>query len=224
VIPGGGLTPGGEQWIRARRRFLLPVKVRSARFRRRFLEALEKAYAGGQLKLFGELETLRQRQAFTRWLGLLKNKDWVVYAKPPFAGPHYVLEYLGRYVHRLAISNRRRLKLEDGQVSFAWKDYRDPQNPKVMTVAAEDFLRLFLQHTVPPGLQRIRYYGYMANCHRARKLELCRPLLAGPCSGILPDCRDVPLLLPSSAFRVCPQCQVGILARWVILPAWQAPP
>ena len=105
----------------------------------------------------------------------------MVYAKAPFGGPPHVLEYLGRYTHRVAISNRRLLALKDGHVSFEWKDYRDAGKSKVMTVSAEEFIRLFLQHVVPPGLPRIRYYGFLANCHRAAKLTLCRQLLATPC-------------------------------------------
>ena len=117
----------------------------------------------------------------------------MVYAKAPFGGPQHVLEYLGRYTHRVAISNRRLLALQDGQVSFAWKDYRDAGKSKVMTVSAEEFIRRFLQHVVPPGFQRIRYYGFLANCHRTAKLTLCRQLLATACSQLLPqpaDCRD----------------------------------
>src|SRR5579864_8021039 len=116
----------------------------------------------------------------------------VVYAKPPFGGPQQALEYLGRYTHRVAISIRRLLSLQQGQVCFQWKDYRDPQQQKVMTVSAEAFIRRFLQHAVPPGFQRIRYYGFLANCHRAERLELCRRLLATPCLDLLPcsaDCR-----------------------------------
>jgi hypothetical protein len=123
------------------------------------------------------------------------------------AAPQHVIQYLGRYTHRVAISNRRLLALENGQVSFAWKDYRDGGQDKVMTVAAEEFIRRFLQHAVPPGFQRIRYYGFLANCHRARKLELCRQLLATTCSLLLPSlqaCRDWLQALISDVRR-CPQ-------------------
>jgi hypothetical protein len=215
VVPGGGLSADHERWIAGRRKFLLPVRVLSRRFRRLFLEALEKAYAKGELQFFGELESLRNPQAFAHYLAPLRNSEWVVYAKPPFGGPAHVLEYLGRYTHRVAISNRRLLALENGEVSFAWKDYRDAGKDKVMTVSAEDFIRRFLQHTLPQGFQRIRYYGFLANCHRARKLDLCRQLLATPCSALLPglsDCRVFLQALTSTEFRRCPQCGVGILA------------
>jgi len=139
----------------------------------------------------------------------------VVYAKPPFGGPQHVLEYLGRYTHRVAISNRRLLALEQGQVSFAWKDYRDKRQPqKVMTVSAAEFIRRFLQHSLPPGFQRIRYSGLLANCHRADKLALCRRLLATPGSQVLPQptaCRNYHAVLMAGNPRLCPRCGVGIL-------------
>ncbi|HLW52517.1 MAG TPA: IS91 family transposase [Candidatus Angelobacter sp.] len=223
IVPGGGLAPGGKRWIGARRRFLLPVKILSALFRRLFLEALLKAYANAQLQWFGELEPLRDPQAFAGFLAPLKTSQWVVYAKPPFGGPQHVLEYLGRYTHRVAISNRRLLKMENSQVSFQWKDYRNPQQPqKVMTVSAEEFIRRFLQHSLPPGFQRIRYYGFLANCHRRAKLDLCRQLLATPCSDLLPrpsDYRDFPAgLSGGNDLRLCPQCGIGLLSRTVVLP------
>jgi hypothetical protein len=128
----------------------------------------------------------------------------VVYAKAPFGGPQHVLEYLGRYTHRVAISNRRLLALENSRVSFEWKDYRDAGKSKVMTVPADEFIRRFLQHTVPPGFQRIRYYGFLANCHRTAKLALCRQLLATLCSLLLhqfADCRDFLASLTSTNLR-----------------------
>jgi Putative transposase/Transposase zinc-binding domain len=227
VVPGGGLSPDHNQWIQGRRcRFLFPVKVLSHRFRRLFLEALAEAHTTGQLQFFGDLEPLRDPQAFARYLAPLKKKDWVVYAKAPFGGPQHVLEYLGRYTHRVAISNRRLLALEDGQVSFQWKDYRDRQQQKVMTVSAEEFIRRFLQHALPPGFQRIRYYGFLANCHRAEKLALCRRLLATACSLLLPlpaDCRDFLAALTSTNPRLCPRCGRGILIRVQFFPPCHGP-
>jgi hypothetical protein len=221
IVPGGGLSADHDRWIPSRTGFFLPVKVLSRLFRRLFLEALEKAYAAGQLQFFGDLEPLRDPPAFARYLTPLKNTDWVVYAKPPFGGPQQVLQYLGRYTHRVAISNRRLLALEDGQVSFQWKDYRDQQQQKVMTVSAEEFIQRFLQHALPPRFQRIRYYGFLANCHRAAKLELCRRLLATPCTDLLPrptDCRDLLAALTTSHLSLCPQCGVGILIRIQLFP------
>ena len=139
----------------------------------------------------------------------------MVYAKAPFGGPRYVLEYLGRYTHRVAISNRRLLALADSQVSFQWKDYRDGNQQKMMTVAAEEFIRRFLQHSLPSGLQRIRYYGFLANCHRTAKLDLCRRLLATACSQMFPhldQCREFLAALTGRNRRLCPRCGIGILA------------
>ena len=178
VVPGGGLSPDHERWISGRRRFLLPVKVLSRLFRRLFLDALEKAYAAGELQFFGELDSLRDPQAFARYLAPLQPSQWVVYAKAPFGGP----------AARAAISGPLHTSRSHLQPAPAgpgkrpsllhWKDYRDGQH-KVMTLAAEEFIRRFLQHSLPSGFQRIRYYGFLANCDRAAKLELCR--LIGHC-------------------------------------------
>lgn len=227
VVPGGGLSPDGKRWISARRKFLLPVKVLSRLFRRLLLEALHNAYAAGKLRWFGDLETLIEPEAFARFLAPLKKMEWVVYAKAPFGGPQHVLEYLARYTHRVAISNHRLMALEEGRVSFAWKDYRAlPQlQQKVMTVSAEEFIRLFLQHALPSGLQRIRYYGFLANCHRAAKLNLCRQLCASPCSDLLPHppgYGDSCALLIGRQDRLCPHCGSGILARFLVLPPSRA--
>ena len=218
VIPGGGLNSGRRRFIHARRQYLLPVQVLSAYFRRRFLEELQKLYAAGRLQFFGDLEPLRDPAAFARYLDPLRQAKWVVYAKPPFGGPLQVLQYLGRYTHRVAISNRRLLKLQQGQVSFEWKDYRansPDQQSKVMTLAAEEFIRRFLQHSLPSGLQRIRYYGFLANCHRSTRLKLCRQLLANPSSALLPH---VPLVPSEPQPRSCPLCG-QVLVRTAFWPA-----
>ena len=138
----------------------------------------------------------------------------MVYAKPPFGGPARVLEYLGRYTHRVAIGNQRILTLQDGQVSFAWTDYRDSVR-KVMTVPADEFIRLFLQHALPSGFQRIRYYGFLANCHRAVKLELCRTLLATPYSDLLPRPTDYPNFCARP--HLFPKCRIGTMVQLQVL-------
>jgi hypothetical protein len=214
VVPGGGLTPDHERWAASRRRFLLPVRVLSRLFRRLMLEGLAKAHADGALQFFGDMEPFHDPAAFARFLAPLKRKDWVVYAKPPFGGPARVLEYLGRYTHRVAISNQRLLALQDGQVSFAWTDYRDSLR-KVMTVPAQEFIRLFLQHSLPTGFQRIRSYGFLANCHRAVKLNLCRKLLATPYSDLLPRPTDYPGFCAS--LRRCPRCGIGTMIPLQVL-------
>ena len=221
VVPGGGLSPDGD-WIACRTGFFLPVRVLS----RLFLQALEKAHAAGQLHFFGELESLADAPTFARYLLPVRASEWVVYAKPPFGGPQHVLEYLGRYTHRVAISNARLLAMEDGQVSFRWKDYRHPQRPKVMTVSTDEFIRRFLQHAVPTGFQRIRYYGLLANCHRSRKLDVCRQLLRTPVSELLPrptDYRHLYESLTGRNLRLCPQCGVGTLERMQILGPCHGP-
>ena len=215
VVAGGGLSADQQQWISGNRKFFLPVKVLSRRFQHLFLDALQKAYADGQLQFFGELEALRSPAAFDKYLAPLRDQDWVVYAKPPFGGPQHVIEYLGRYTHRVAISNRRLLAMENHRISFSWKDYRDGGKDKVMTVAAEEFLRLFLQHSLPTGFQRIRYYGFLANTHRARKLELCRQLLTSSLAVLLPGvaaCCGLLRALTAGQRRLCPQCRTGILS------------
>jgi hypothetical protein len=226
VVPGGGLSPDHDRWIAGSRKFFLPVKVLSALFRRLFLAALAQAHTAGHLQFFGELVALSDPVAFARYLTPLADQKWVVYAKPPFGGPQQVLEYLGRYTHRVAISNRRLLSLENGQVSFEWKDYRDANRLKVMRVSADDFIRRFLQHVVPPGLQRIRYYGFLANCHRARQLAVCRQLLATVCSLLLPqpaDCRDWLAILTRTALRLCPRCGKASLIRLRFFPSCHGP-
>jgi hypothetical protein len=226
VVPGGGLSPDHQRWISGRRRFLLPVKVLSRLFRRLFLQALQQAYTAGQLRLFGALEPWHDPPAFTRLLAPLRKSKWVVYAKAPLGGAQPVLEYLGRYTHRVAISNRRLRALQQGQVSLEWKDYRHQQRLQVMTVSAEEFIRRFLQHTLPPGFQRIRYYGLLANCHRAGKLDLCRRLLATPCSPLLArpaDYRDFYAALTGRNLRLCPQCGIGTMTVIQVLLPGQAP-
>src|ERR1039458_6855786 len=226
VVPAGGLSADHERWIPGSRKFLLPVKVLSTRFRRLFLAALAQAHAAGQLQFFGDLQPLHDPPAFARYLAPLQHKKWVVYAKAPFGGPQHVLEYLGRYTHRVAISNRRLLALENGQVSFEWKDYRDANRVKVMTVPAAEFIRRFIQHVLPAGLQRIRYYGFLANCHRAAKLALCRQLLATASSLLLPqpaNCRDLLAALTSTNLRLCPQCGKAILIRVQFFPPCHGP-
>ena len=226
VVPAGGLSSDHERWIPGSRKFLFPVKVLSALFRRLFLAALEKAYAVGKLQFFGDLSSLSDPAAFARYLTPLKFNQWVVYAKAPFGGPQHVLDYLGRYTHRIAISNWRLLALENGMVSFEWKDYRDGNQSKVMTLPVDEFIRRFLQHAVPPGFQRIRYYGFLANCHRTAKLALCRQLLATAASQLLPqsaDCRDFLAALTRTDLRLCPQCGRGILSRVSFFPPSHGP-
>ena len=233
VVPGGGLSPDQQRWIGCRPGFFLPVRVLSRLFRRLFLEALEAAFRQGELEFFGELESLREAAAFAAHLAPLRNAEWVVYARPPFGGPQQVLEYLGRYTHRVAISNHRLLSMADGQVTFQWKDYRDQdrQKGKTMTLDAEEFIRRFLIHTLPAGFQRIRHFGFLANCHRKHKLERCRQLLTAPILQLLPTPTDCRLLLDAiapphemeKAARRCPCCGIGAMVRIQTLPVYRWP-
>src|SRR4029077_7917517 len=161
VVPGGGISPDGTRWISCRPDFFLPVRVLSRLFRRLFLKYLQQAFDSGKLRFFTSLAALQDRQAFSRHLDLVRDLEWVVYAKPPFAGPQQVVDYVGRYTHRVAISNYRIVDIKDGQVKFNWKDYRDNDQQKTMTLSADEFIRRFLLHVLPSGFHRIRYYGFL---------------------------------------------------------------
>jgi hypothetical protein len=177
VVPGGGPSLDGARWRACKPRFFLPVKPLARLYRRLFLEDLAAAFEAGGLKLSGELAALADQAAFGAALRQWRRIDWVVYAKPPFGGPAQVLAYLGRYTHRVAIANSRLLAVDDHSVSFAWRDYRAHGQIKTMKLAAHEFIRRFLQHTLPDGFHRIRHYGFLANAQRAEKLALCRRLL-----------------------------------------------
>ena len=214
VVAGGGLSPDGTRWISCRPGFFLPVRVLSHLFRRLFLGYLQKAFDAGELQFFSTLEPLRERRAFLRYLAPVRQAQWVVYAKPPFAGPEQVLEYVGRYTHRVAISNNRLLDIADGTVRFRWKDYRDRNRQKAMTVSADEFIRRFLLHVLPEGFHRIRYYGFLGNHHRAQKLARCRELLGMPVSEPLDDefekdYRDHYEELTGVSLNQCPACRQG---------------
>jgi hypothetical protein len=180
VVPGGGVAPNGERWIACRPGFFLPVRVLSRLFRRLFIAQLQLAFDHGELQFFSSLEALSNRVAFAKYLAPPKHVEWVVYAKPPFGGPKQVLEYLGRYTHRVAISNNRLIEFSDGAVTFAWKDYRHESRNKTMRLDAHEFIRRFLLHVLPSGFQRIRHYGLLANRYRQVRLNQCRNLLAAP--------------------------------------------
>jgi len=182
IVPGGGLSPDGGRWVACRRGFFLPVRVLSRLFRRRFLDELEKLHHAGQLQFFGEHVGLADAAAFGRWLVPLRTCEWVVYAKRPFAGPEAVLAYLSRYTHRVAISNRRLVTMNENGVAFRWKDYRAKGRTrhKTMTLAPGEFMRRFLLHVLPTGFHRIRHYGLLANAGRRENLAKVRTLLNVP--------------------------------------------
>lgn len=222
VVPGGGISLDGTRWISCRPDFFLPVRVLARLFRRLFLTYLAKAFDAGKLQFFSALEPLRMRRAFLRHIAPARKTDWVVYAKPPAAGPDDVLKYVARYTHRVAISNDRLLGLEDGEVRFRWKDYRDGSRCKTMALAAGEFIRRFLLHVLPAGFQRIRYYGFLANRYRAQKLALCRKLLQMPLPTVAneagKDYRDQYEELTGVSLKTCPECHRG---RMVIIEVFQ---
>jgi len=207
VVPGGGLSLDDAGWIAAGKKFFLPVKVLSRLFRRLFLTALSNAFEQAQLSFHGQLAELNQPPRFSALLAQARSKEWVVYAKRPFGGPAQVLNYLGRYTHRVAISNHRLVKLEDGQVTFRWKDYRDGRQ-KLLTLSAEEFLRRFLLHVLPDGFVRIRHYGLLSPRRRSERLAHCRRLLSSQPEAIqLPPTSSQPNV--SAPYKRCQSCGQG---------------
>lgn len=224
VVTGGGLSPDRSRWIacqrsrRSKKCFFLPVAILSRVFRGKFIDALKRAFSAQQLTLEGQLAFLRQAGAFEHLLNLSVRKEWTVYAKRPFGGPEQVLKYLARYTHRVAISDRRLVDLQNGRVRFRYKDYADGQKTKVLCLSSSEFIRRFLLHALPSGFVRIRYYGLLANRRRRERLDLCRSLLgvqreteaaepAGECCELM----DSP-----DRHETCPICQRG---RLVIVDA-----
>jgi hypothetical protein len=221
LVPGGGIAPDGRSWIACRPGFFLPVRVLSRMFRGLFLHHLTQAFAGGKLNFFSVHRHLHEPAAFRRYLAPVHRTEWVVYAKRPFAGPAQVLDYVGRYTHRVAISNNRLVSMDNDKVRFRWRDYRDGNRQKTMTLQGGEFIRRFLVHVLPDGFRRIRYYGFLGNCHRAQKLALCRELL-----GMVPtaradppaDYRDRFETLTGQSLRACPHCQTGVMAVISCIP------
>lgn len=224
IVPGGGLSANASRWIACRSNFFLPVKALSSLFRRLFLKELNSAYQDGRLKFFAGFADLADPPAFARELAKLRRRNWVVYAKPPFGGPEHVLAYLSRYTHRVAIANSRLIALKDGAVSFRWKDYRAGGASKVMTLAADEFIRRFLLHALPDGFQRIRHYGLFANGERTAKLARARSLLevAPPPSPPPQKASELLRALTGRDLDICPCCG-GPMLRIGTLPRSHAP-
>ena len=225
IVPGGGLAVDGQRWIACRRGFFLPVRVLSRLFRRRFLEALQQAHHDGRLQFFGEHASLADPQTFARWLGPLRQCEWVVYAKRPFAGPEAVLAYLSRYTHRVAISNSRLIALDERSVTFRCKDYRAKGRSryKAMTLDVGELMRRFLLHVLPSGFHRIRHYGLLANCSRSANLAVARQLLQVPWQEPQPS--EDPPVGERPAF-ICPHCGHAMIVVQIFTrgEAIRAPP
>jgi len=202
VVPGGGLSRDHQRWIRSRSRFFLPVKVLSRVFRGKFVAGLRRAFRQKKLAFHGSCLPLSNQKTFDAFLRTLFREEWVVYAKPPFGDPEYVLHYLARYTHRVAISNHRILDITDTHVTFRWKDYAHHNQQRTMTLSHEEFLRRFLEHVLPRGFPRIRYFGFLANRRRGQFLPLCRTLLSAP----PPPAREVEQNAGTELWQ-CPCCQ-----------------
>jgi len=201
VIPDGGLAPDRSRWVHPRYPFFLPVRILSRVFRGKFIAGLRRAFRRGRLDFGGKLRHLAEPKCFAAFLRTLFRKEWVVYAKPPFGGPAHVLRYLGRYTHRVAISNHRLMAFDGQRVTFRWRDSAHGNKQRMMTVSAEEFIRRFLLHVLPRGFVRIRSFGFLANAHRAALFPRCLQLLA-----TLP-LAPKPATVQASATWLCPVCQ-----------------
>ena len=203
VVPAGGLSLDHTRWIRSRDRFFLPIQVLRRVFRGKFVAGLKQAFQQHQLHFSEDLKLLVQPKIFAAWLRPLFRKDWVVYSKPPFGGPEYVLQYLGRYTHRVAISNHRLISLADGQVTFRWRDSAHNNQQKLMTVSLDEFLRRFLLHLLPKGFVRIRHFGFLANRRRGALLPLCLQALG----SVRPQTEsETSTTNQTSPLWLCPNC------------------
>ena len=221
VVPGGGLSMEGEGWRSCRPGFFLPVNVLARLFRRLFLQGLECAYEKGKLNFHGVCAFLAQPTAFKRLLKSVRAREWWVYAKPPFGGPAQVLAYLGRYTHRVAISNHRLLSLKHGKVTFSWRDNRHGQTQSTMTLTAEEFMRRFLLHVLPRGFQRIRQFGLLAN-RRRDELGRCRQLLrtaAQTVESLSQDYQSLYQIVTGTSLQACPVCRTGTMKFFSLLAA-----
>jgi len=215
VIPGGGLSPDEKAWISCRKKFFLPVRVLSCLYRRFFVELLMKAFDQDRLKFYGKISHLSNQESFTQLMKKCFKTEWVVYAKPPFGGAEKVLDYLGRYTHRIAISNNRLVRVKNGKVSFSWRNYRQENKTQTMTLEAEEFIRRFLLHVLPSGFMRIRYFGFLSNRHRTKKLKRCRDILCHQIKEKAPsqtlDWKSRYELLTGKPVDLCPFCHKGLL-------------
>jgi hypothetical protein len=222
VVPGGGLSPDRSRWVSCRKGFFIPVRVMSSLFRGKFLDHLKDSFASGDLIFPGGISHLNDPRTFEMFRGLFYHKKWVVYCKPPFDGAEGVLKYLGRYTHRIVISNNRILKVQDGNVSFRWRDYADGDKQKIMTLKADEFIRRFLLHVLPHRYVRIRHFGLLSNRSRKDNIDLCRELI-GSCKTATKEkerpetWQDQLLRICGIDINTCPVCKKGTMVRVEIL-------
>ncbi|MDQ1285938.1 MAG: hypothetical protein QG663_1364 [Thermodesulfobacteriota bacterium] len=218
VVTGGGISPDGERWVSCRKGFFIPVRVMSALFRGKFLDLLNKYFKRGDLAFSGCINHLKDPGTFTSFKNQLYQKKWVVYCKPPFDGAKGVLQYLGRYTHRIAISNNRIIAIRDGKVSFLWRDYANGNCKKIMTLQADEFIRRFLTHVLPTRFVRIRHFGLLANRNRKDNIAVCRNIIGGnkPIikKEVKPETWQEQLLrICGIDVATCPVCQKGKMFR-----------
>ena len=204
VAPAGGLSPDRARWVRSGKNYFLPKKVLRRIFRGKFVDALKHAFQNGQLRFEGNLKLLAKPKIFAAWLRPLHRQDWVVYLKPPFGGPEYVLQYLGRYTHRVAISNHRLVSLIDGQVTFRWRDSAHGNKQELLPLSVNEFLSRFLLHILPQGFVRIRHFGFLANRRRTKLLPLCLQLLGATPEPLAEQHASSPDDAPD--LYLCPNC------------------
>lgn len=215
IVPGGGLSLDGSFWMNSRKKFFIPVKVLSKKFQGKFLAYLKEAYGNGRLRFPGQIESLGRNCNFQRLIDNLYQINWVVYCKPPFKSPYHVLRYLGRYTHRVAISNNRIIDISNGQVAFKWRDYKDHNRNKLMSVETNEFIRRYLLHVLPPKFVKIRHYGILSNRNRNSKLKVCQKL-TGTIYRVKSEKLSIEeLLLKLTGFdlRSCPCCNKGKMVR-----------
>ena len=205
VIPGGGISPDKERWIHPLYPFFLPVKALGKVFRGKFVDGLRRAHRKKQLTCAGSIQHLEKPQCFSTFLRTLFRQNWVVYAKPAFGGPEQVIRYLGRYTHRVAISNHRLISFDGSEVAFRWRDYAHGNKQRVMTVSSDEFMRRFLLHVLPKGFVRIRHFGVLANHCRSESIDLCRKLLE-----MAPLVRSSKSAPPNPSW-LCPRCQTPLI-------------
>jgi hypothetical protein len=226
IVTGGALSADGSRFIHSRSTFLFPVHALSKVFKAKVLDALDQAFRAGHLTAPQQDTDSDASSNVSSLMAGLRSCDWVVYCKPPLAGPQQVLGYLGRYSHRVAISNDRILSFKEGLVRFRWKDHADDGKPKVMTLAAEEFIRRFLLHVLPHGFMRIRHFGLLANRTRNKKLALCRQLLDQPAASDTPapeSTRTMMMRLTGLDITLCPVCRQGRLQLTAIIPPHTSP-
>ena len=221
VVTGGGLSNDERRWVVCRKKYLFPVKVMSKLFSRKFLDYFKESYKSRELELTGSISHLMKPHVFELLLGKLYNKKWVVYCKPPFNGIDGVLQYLSRYTHRIAISNNRILKVQDGMVTFKWRDYADNDRIKVMTLQADEFIRRFLLHVLPDRYVKIRHFGLLANRKRKHNVALCRVLLGSDKTETIKDepktWQELMLAVSGVDVTTCPVCRKGKMVTIEVL-------